>query len=76
MIGAAVGQTPVRQSNQPCTLSGLASPPVIQPQGLEALLQHRPTMNMAGSPTMPSNPYALAAWLRNCPTAFGKRKIY
>jgi len=49
---------------------------VIQPRGLEAQLQHRPTMNMPGAPTMVENPNALAAWQRNCPTAFGKPKIY
>jgi hypothetical protein len=33
-------------------------------------------MNMPGAPMMPQNPYALAAWLRNTPTAHGKLKLF
>jgi hypothetical protein len=40
------------------------------------LLQQRPTMNMPGALMMPQNPYALAAWPRNTPTAHGKLKLF
>lgn len=72
----AYGQNTSANQNGPHIIQNPNSAPVIQPRGLEAQLQHRPTMNMPGAPTMPENPYALAAWQRNTPNAFGKRKIY
>jgi hypothetical protein len=33
-------------------------------------------MNMPGAPMMRQNPYAHGGWLRNTPTAHGKRKLF
>ncbi len=39
---------------------------------LIGVMRPKPTMNVAGAPMMPMNPYAAQAWLRNTPTALGK----
>jgi len=57
--------------NSPNIVQNPNSPPVLKPQALEGLLQQRHTMNMPGAPTMPQNPYALAAWMKNTPMAPG-----
>jgi len=54
------------QDNSDQNLPGFLKPGVFQ---------QRPTFDFPGAPTMPPNPYAQQAWIRNTPNAMGKPKI-